>query len=207
MSTSPKRTAQLALGGISVLVLAVIALAVIVIVQPGADAPDRSSTATTPSTKQTSSAPSASSPTATPTPSPTESSPFGFTPETPAEKAAVEAARVMTTWDPAKDVDPTASEARAKRLMTSERAAEVVVSGRGTADPEWMRAYRRNLVSEPTALIVPGGEQDTITVNVIWDWVSEDGTRAAGKGARTFSFTMTDADAPKVADYTWSGSF
>ncbi|MDO4240821.1 hypothetical protein, partial [Micrococcus sp.] len=152
---------------------------------------------TTPSTPAQTPAPSASA----------ASSPFGFAPETPAEEVAVEAARVMTTWDPAKDLDPTASDARAKHLMTPERAAQVFVSDRGTADPEWVRASSGHWVSDPTALIVPGGEGNALTVNVTWDWVAPDGTRRAGQGARTYYFVMTDGDIPKVAGYTWSGPF
>ena len=203
---SSKRTAQLILGGLGLAALAGIVLLVIFIVRPGPDdaAPSTMDASPTPSS---SASPSASTRSATPTPSSSASSPFGFAPETPGEKAAVEAARVMSTWDPAEDIDPTASEARAKRLMTSERAAQVSVSDRGTADPEWMGAYQQNAVSEPTALIVPGGEGNTITVNVTWDWVNPDGTRDEGQGARTYYFTMTEGDTPKVAEYTWSGTF
>lgn len=204
---SAKRTAQLILGGLGLLALAGIILLVTVIIQPRSDDAPQSPPDAAETTVEASPPPSASTATATPTPSPTASSPFGFAPQTPAEEAAVEAARVMTTWDPAEDIDPTTSEARAKHLMTTERAAQVSVSDRGTADPEWMRAYRQHSVSEPTALIVPGGEGNTITVNVTWDWVNPDGTREEGQGARTYYFTMTDADTPKVADYTWSGTF
>ena len=205
---SAQRAAQLTLGGLGLLAIAGIVLLITSVLQPGTPEAEPSTADASPGTLETSSSPSASTASDTSSTSSSASSPFGFAPQTPAEEAAVEAARVMTTWDPAEDIDPTASEARAKHLMTSERAAQVSVSDRGTADPEWMRAYRRHLVSEPTALIVPGGEGNTITVNVTWDWVTPDGSRDKGKGARTFYFTLTDdGDTPKVADYTWSGAF
>lgn len=198
---SSARTAQLALGGIGLLVIAGIALLFNVITQPTAP---EAVLAPTVAASTTQNAPTESSAIPTPPSSSPAASPFGFAPTTPAEEAAVEAARVMTTWDPAKDVDETASEGRAMKLMTPERAKQVIVSDRGTSDPQWTDAAAEGWTSEPIVTLVPSDEPNVIRVNAAWEWVSPTGEREPGNTWRSFAFEMTDEKTPRISDYTWS---
>lgn len=150
---------------------------------------------------------SASMSTSTPTPTPT-AGPLSYAPASKAEEVAVEAARIMTTWKPAEDLDESASAPRAAHLMTPARAKKIIVSDRGTSTPEWVAAAEGNWTSEPDVAIVPDSDPDTIYVNVTWAWREPGGKTHDGQTRRQFIFKMTDDEKnPQISDYTWQNLF
>lgn len=212
--TNRVRTARIVLLVLGLLVLGGAAALVHLALSPGsgtsaAPSPAASSSAATtaPPSAATSAAAataSPSSPAAATSGTVTPNGPLSSEPTTPAQKLAVEAARIMTTWDPAKDLDETASEGRAKKLMTPERAKQVIISDRGTSDPQWTDAAAEGWTSEPTVTLVPSDAANVIRVNATWDWVSPTGEREPGDTRRSFAFEMTTEKTPRISDYTWS---
>lgn len=201
------RTARIFLLVLGLLVLGGAAVLVKLALTPDTPTPAASSpAATTAPPASSTSTPASSAPTsATAAPGPTTpAGPLQSEPTTPAQKVAVEAARIMTTWDPAKDLDETASEGRAMKLMTPERAKQVIVSDRGTSDPQWTDAAAEGWTSEPIVTLVPSDEPNVIRVNAAWEWVSPTGEREPGNTWRSFAFEMTDEKTPRISDYTWS---
>ncbi|MEU3333124.1 hypothetical protein ACF046_15040 [Glutamicibacter creatinolyticus] len=151
-------------------------------------------------------APTVASP-GTPEPSSSESGPApGKVTEDPAKiELAKRAAMIMTTWDPTKDFNRTAAELRARKLMTTERAKEVVAPERPATGIEWLTAAEKNATSKPTVkLMTEHHEQDTIAVTATWQWVTKDGDSWAGEGKQTFFFTFTDTEPYKIRDYVSS---
>ncbi|MGL3808127.1 hypothetical protein ACSYDW_18775 [Paeniglutamicibacter sp. R2-26] len=147
-------------------------------------------------------------PTVTATPSPSSGAPGeGHASEDPAKAAlALEAARIMTTWHPAKDFNRTDAEMRARKLMTAERAKEVIAPERPATGEEWLNAAAKKATSQPTAKIESAHhEQDSIAVTATWQWVTAEGETGAGEGETTFFFTFTDKAPYKIRDYTASG--
>lgn len=141
---------------------------------------------------------------ATTAPTTVRTAPITSAPTTDAEKVAVEAARVLTTWEPAKDLDETASAARAKMFMTPELAEKIVVSDRGTSTPEWLRAVEKGWTSVPTLTVLPVHDTEVIAVRARWDWKAPDGTLTRSETIRDYQFVMTDGPAPKIHNYTWA---
>lgn len=151
-------------------------------------------------------APTVTSP-GTPEPSSSESSPAqGKATEDPAKiELAKQAATIMTAWDPNKDFNRTAAELRARKLMTEERAKEVIAPERPATGIEWLTAAEKNATSKPTVkLMTEHHEQDTIAVTATWQWVTKDGDSWAGEGKQTFFFTFTDTEPYKIRDYVSS---
>lgn len=147
-------------------------------------------------------------PTATASASPsTESHEGGHASEDPAKVAlALEAAKIMTTWNPAKDFNRTDAEMRARKLMTAERAKEVIAPERPATGEEWLNAAAKKATSQPNVKIESAHhEQDSIAVNATWQWVTADGETWAGEGKTTFFFTFTDKAPYQIRDYTASG--
>lgn len=150
---------------------------------------------------------SASMSTSTPTPTPT-AGPLSYAPASKAEEVAVEAARIMTTWKPAEDLDESASAPRAAHLMTPARAKKIIVSDRGTSTPEWVAAAEGNWTSEPDVAIVPDSDSNAIYVNVTWTWREPGGKTHDSQTRRQFVFKMTDDKKnPQISDYTWQNLF
>ena len=150
---------------------------------------------------------SASMSTSTPTPTPT-AGPLSYAPASKAEEVAVEAARIMTTWKPAEDLDESASAPRAAHLMTPARAKKIIVSDRGTSTPEWVAAAEGNWTSEPAMTIVPDSDPNAIYVNVTWTWREPGGKTHDGHTRRLFVFQMSDdQENPQIRDYTWQNLF
>ena len=148
---------------------------------------------------------SASMSTSTPTPT---AGPLSYAPANKAEEVAVEAARIMTTWKPAEDLDESASAPRAAHLMTPARAKKIFVSDRGTSTPEWIAAAEGNWTSEPNVTIVPDSDPNAIYVNVTWTWREPGGKTHDGHTRRMFVFQMTDDKKnPQISDYTWQNLF
>ena len=87
--------------------------------------------------------------------------------EDPAKVAlALEAAKIMTTWNPAKDFNRTDAEMRARKLMTADRAKEVIAPERPATGEEWLNAAAKKATSQPTVKIETAHhEQNSIAVN------------------------------------------
>lgn len=149
--------------------------------------------------------------TATPTPpassaAPSTSDEHGDAVDDPGKiELAKQAATIMTTWDPNKDFNRTAAEMRARKLMTSERATQVIAPERPATGVEWLTAAEKNATSKPTVkLMTDHHEQDTVAVTATWQWVAKNGASWAGEGKQTFFFTFTDTEPYKVRDYVSS---
>ncbi|MGO3764469.1 hypothetical protein [Glutamicibacter arilaitensis] len=147
--------------------------------------------------------PTTASPT---TPAPSTSHEHGDAVDDPAKiELAKQVATIMTTWDPNKDFNRTAAEMRARKLMTSERAKEVIAPERPATGVEWLTAAEKKATSKPTVkLMTDHHEQDTVAVTVTWQWVTKDGESWAGEGKQTFFFTFTDTEPYKIRDYVSS---
>ncbi len=130
----------------------------------------------------------------------------GHASEDPAKVAlALEAAKIMTTWNPAKDFNRTDAEMRARKLMTAERAKEVIAPERPATGEEWLNAAAKKATSQPNVKIESAHhEQNSIAVNATWQWVTADGETYAGEGKTTFFFTFTDKAPYQIRDYTAS---
>ena len=140
-------------------------------------------------------------------PTPT-AGPLSYAPANKAEEVAVEAARIMTTWKPAEDLDESASAPRAAHLMTPARAKKIFVSDRGTSTPEWIAAAEGNWTIEPNVTIVPDSDPNAIYVNVTWTSREPGGKTHDGHTRRMFVFQMTDDKKnPQISDYTWQNLF
>lgn len=192
---------------ISLILLCVAALAGALLLwaftRPVATPEGQAAAATTPAPASA----SASMSTSTPTPTPT-AGPLSYAPASKAEEVAVEAARIMTTWKPAEDLDESASAPRAAHLMTPARAKKIIVSDRGTSTPEWVAAAEGNWTSEPDVAIVPDSDPNAIYVNVTWTWREPGGKTHDGQTRRQFVFQMTDDKKnPQISDYTWQNLF
>lgn len=162
------------------------------------------STDTEPSATPTIASPSAPAPSSTESSSGGESSDaHGQVTEDPAKiELAKQAATIMTTWDPNKDFNRTAAELRARKLMTPERAKEVIAPERPATGVEWLTAAEKKATSQPTVkLMSEHHEQNTIAVTATWQWVTQDGESWAGDGKQTFFFTFTDSKPYKIRDY------
>ena len=192
---------------ISLILLCVAALAGALLLwaftRPAATPEGQAAAATTPAPASM----STSTPTPTPTPKPT-AGPLSYAPASKAEEVAVEAARIMTTWKPAEDLDESASAPRAAHLMTPARAKKIIVSDRGTSTPEWIAAAEGNWTSEPDVAIVPDSDPDAIYVNVTWTWREPGGKTHDAQTRRLFVFQMSDDEEnPQISDYTWQNLF
>ena len=145
--------------------------------------------------------PTASSPTASPTPSETT---HANASDDPAKvELALEAAKIMTTWDPTKDFNRTEAEKRARKLMTDERAKQVIAPQRPATGEEWLNAAAKKATSKPSVKIMTEHhEKDSIAVKTTWQWVTDGGESWAGEESTTFFFTFTDKAPYKIRDYT-----
>lgn len=118
---------------------------------------------------------------------------------------AFEAAKIMTTWTPAKDFNRTAAEQRASHLMTEQRAQEIVVPERPASGAEWLKAAEKKATSQPRiSLEEEHHATDTMAVVSTWQWVSSDGDSFAGEESYLFHFTFTDEKPYKIRDYTYT---
>ena len=202
-------TARLALGALALLVFSAVALLATLLTSSGTKQPMEPAATPAPTMSLNPAHTQASSTVAPPSKASakpatsTRPTPYSSAPTTRAQKAAVEAARIMTTWTPAQDKDQTASEPRAAKLMTPERAKAIVVSTRGTNTPQWKKAAEGNWTSEPKLTLVPSEGPGVVQVHARWDWITPDGKRVAGTEARSFTFSFTDDDRPLIRDYTW----
>lgn len=193
------RQRLMALTSLTLLCVATLAGALLLwtFTRPAATPEGQAAAATTPAP--------ASMSTTTPTPT---AGPLSYAPANKAEEVAVEAARIMTTWKPAEDLDESASAPRAAHLMTPARAKKIFVSDRGTSTPEWIAAAEGNWTSEPNVTIVPDSDPNAIYVNVTWTWREPGGKTHDGHTRRMFVFQMTDDKKnPQISDYTWQNLF
>jgi hypothetical protein len=141
-----------------------------------------------------------------PTGSATGAPPSAEPAPTQREQVALDAARTMTTWDPARDHNRTAAEHRARHLMTDERANRVVAPERPATGAEWIEAADRGATSVPTVELNHATELTDTGGSVIatWTWDSPDGSdipTEPGTQPRIYFFEFTGGN--KIHDYTY----
>jgi hypothetical protein len=122
------------------------------------------------------------------------------------ERIALDATRIMTTWTPARDLNRTAAELRARDLMTAERAKAVTAPERPATGTEWLEAADRRAKSKPTVELNHATElSDTgVSVTATWTWDSPDGSdipTEPGTQPRIYYFEFTEGN--KIHDYTY----
>lgn len=120
------------------------------------------------------------------------------------ERIALEAARIMTTWNPQEDMTATHAELRARDLMTKARAKEVRAPERPASSAVWNAAAEAKATSKPTAVIERANDGRGVTVRVTWTWNTEDGPAGVsdpeGERGRLYHYEF---DGEKIAAYTY----
>lgn len=135
----------------------------------------------------------------------TEDHGHGHTAPTEQQKAvALEAARIMSTWNPAKDTTRTAAELRARHLMTEDRAADVEEPERGSGGAEWIAAEQAGATSVPEVRWNDRADVDGVAVVATWTWQKADGTMLAGPARQPVRFyTFQVSEDGKITDYEY----
>lgn len=120
------------------------------------------------------------------------------------EALALEAAEVMTTWDPAADHSQTAAELRAADLVDDSISEVLAEPENPTYSPEWREAAEREAVSVPDAQLREVTENRYYDVEVTWAWEAE-GENPIREGPRYFTFVIDDdaAGEPIITHYEW----
>ncbi len=154
-------------------------------------------------------------PAAAPAPLPTiastspsgSSAPASATTEAPPssqEEAAIKAATVMSTWNPAKDFNRTDSELRARTLMTQSRAEKVLAPQRPATGQDWLAAAAAKATSVPTVSLNRATEKNITSVTTTWVWKTADGKILdLPAEQRTYYFQFTTTTPHKISDYTY----
>ena len=151
--------------------------------------------------------PTLSSSAATATPAPPAETAHEHTGGTAEQQAiALEAAKIMTTWTPAKDATRTEAELRARHLMTPERAAKVITPERPSTGAEWTAAAKDEATSAPVVTLNDRADVPGVAVRATWSWKRPDGSALprAGKPIRYYTFTFDPDDPTKINDYTYT---
>lgn len=122
------------------------------------------------------------------------------------EQIALDAARIMTSWTPAKDLNRTAAELRARPLMTTERAQAVIAPERPATGTEWLEAAERGATSAPTVELNHATELTDrgVSVTATWTWDSPDGNdipEEPGTQPRRYHFEFTEEN--EIHDYSY----
>lgn len=122
------------------------------------------------------------------------------------QQIALEAARIMTTWTPAKDLNRTAAELRAQPLMTTDRAEAVIAPERPATGAEWLEAAERGATSVPTVELNHATELTDagVSVTATWSWDSPDGSdipEEPGTQPRRYHFEFTEEN--QIHDYSY----
>lgn len=135
---------------------------------------------------------------------PDASKPADEEPTSEQERTALEAARIMTTWNPQEDMTATHAELRARELMTKARAKEVRAPERPASSAVWNAAAEAKATSKPTAVIERANDDRGVTVRVTWTWNTEDGPAGVsdpeGERGRLYHYEF---DGERIAAYTY----
>lgn len=126
------------------------------------------------------------------------------TPTEQQKAVALEAARIMSTWNPGKDATRTAAELRARHLMTEDRAAEVEEPERGSGGAEWIEAEQAGATSVPEVRWNDRADVDGVAVVATWTWQKSDGTplpTPAQQPVRFYVFQVSEDG--KITDYEY----
>lgn len=120
-------------------------------------------------------------------------------------KLAVEAIRVMSTWDAANDFNQTTATVRAKYLMHPDRA-ETTVETKRPAGTEWNAPAENAALSLTEVEPVSGTDSRSMQYTAQSRWAADDGWDAAGIN-RYWSVSITDDpdrdECRVINDYTW----
>lgn len=120
------------------------------------------------------------------------------------ETTALEAAEIMTTWEPADDHNRTAAELRASHLMTDDRADEIVEPDRPAPGKYWNIAAQQQATSQPTVEInyATEAQDNMVSVMATWAWVADDDQVLPNENQqRVYYFHFNDDG--EIADYTY----
>lgn len=121
------------------------------------------------------------------------------------EAVALEAATMMTSWDPNEDFNQTSAELRATELMTEERADQIVAPERPATGIQWLEAAEAGATSEPSVEVNEGTESDVVSVIATWVWLDADGHVVSNPDERRvfyFDFEQVDGEL-LISDYQW----
>ncbi|WP_044495955.1 hypothetical protein [Nesterenkonia massiliensis] len=121
------------------------------------------------------------------------------------EQLALEAAEVMTTWDPIEDFNQTEAELRAAHLMTDELAESIRPPERPTTGPKWLDAASAGATSRPSVEPNRATSDEVISVEATWVWITEEGSVISNPTERRlFFFTFEEvAGELLISDYSW----
>lgn len=121
------------------------------------------------------------------------------------EQLAIEAAEIMTTWDPNEDFNQTEAELRAAHLMTDELAESITPPERPTTGPEWLDAAAAGATSRPSVETNRATSDEVISVAASWVWITDDGAVISNPTERRlFFFTFEEAGGELlISDYSW----
>lgn len=121
------------------------------------------------------------------------------------EAVALEAATMMTSWDPNEDFNQTSAELRATELMTDERANQITAPERPATGTQWLEAAEAGATSEPRVEVNEGTESDVISVIATWVWLDADGHVVSNPDdRRVFYFDFEHVDGELlIRDYQW----
>ncbi|WP_300345586.1 hypothetical protein [Nesterenkonia sp.] len=121
------------------------------------------------------------------------------------EALAIEAAEIMTTWDPNEDFNQTEAELRAAHLMTDEMAESIIVPARPSTGPDWIEAAAAGATSRPSVEVNHATSDEVISVEATWVWITDDGTVTSNpRERRIFFFSFTEIDGELlISDYSW----
>lgn len=119
------------------------------------------------------------------------------------QQTALEAARIMTTWNPSEDMTRTDAELRAKHLMSQDRAAAITAPQRPASGADWLAAAQAGATSSPTVEINHATEGPGVSVTATWEWTTPDGQTlpATEENRRIYFFHFNDHG--QIDDYTY----
>src|SRR5699024_4797973 len=120
------------------------------------------------------------------------------------EKTALEAARIMTTWNPATDYNRTAAEVRASHLMTDERANKIEQPERAASGQGWNEAARQGATSTPSVEINyhTDMEASTVAVCATCEWTTDDNQSTIQEDEERIYYVAFN-DQGEIHDYTY----
>lgn len=119
------------------------------------------------------------------------------------QQTALEAARIMTTWNPSEDLTRTDAELRARHLMSQERAAAITAPQRPASGADWLAAAQADATSSPTVEINHATEGPGVSVIATWEWTTPDSQAlpATEESRRIYFFHFNEEG--QIDDYTY----
>lgn len=122
------------------------------------------------------------------------------------QEVALEAARIMTRWNPTEDTTRTDAELRARHLMTKDRAGDVIAPERPATGADWIAAQQAQATSTPTVELNEAVDGGAVEVHATWTWTTPDGEELPNteQTVRYFRFVFDKDDPDKISEYTYA---